>query len=170
MTPDPADEAVRETLAFIRAHSSIRFIALPFFLGAIAALAKVYYDAEPPPSPTLLAATGLLLSLVAGTIEVVLSRNLIAWWRALDRHFASAPHWRLVRAHRDPGALKAARWTLFLPYVAAFVFWLVQLAGCIAPAGRGGALLVFALLLALLLCSGAGAVWRRAAQEPPSGT
>ncbi|MBK1688910.1 hypothetical protein CKO37_15560 [Rubrivivax gelatinosus] len=165
-----ADDAVRETLAFIRAHSAIRFIALPFFLGAIAALAKVYYDDEPPPSPTLLAATGLLLSLVAGTIEVVLSRNLIAWWHALDRHFARAPHWRLVRAHRDPGALTAARWTLFLPYVAAFVFWLVQLAGCIAPAGRGGAVLVFALLLALLLCSGAGAVWRRAAQEPPSGT
>lgn len=169
MTPDPADDAVRETLAFIRAHSAIRFIALPFFLGAIAALAKVYYGGSPP-SPALVAGTGLALSLVAGTIEVVLSRNLIAWWRALDRHFASAPHWRLVRAHRDPGALTAARWTLFLPYIAAFVFWLVQLAGCIAPPGRGGALLVFALLLALLLCSGAGAVWRRAAQEPPSGT
>lgn len=169
MTPDPADDAVRETLAFIRAHSAIRFIALPFFLGAIAALAKVYYGGSQP-SSALVAGTGLALSLVAGTIEVVLSRNLIAWWHALDRHFDSAPHWRLVRAHRAPGALTAARWTLFLPYVAAFVFWLVQLVGCVAPAGRGGAVLVFALLLALLLCSGAGAVWRRAAQEPPSGT
>lgn len=169
MTPDPADDAVRETLAFIRAHSAIRFIALPFFLGAIAALAKVYYGGSPP-SSALVAGTGLALSLVAGTIEVVLSRNLIAWWHALDRHFDSAPHWRLVRAHRAPGALTAARWTLFLPYVAAFVFWVVQLVGCVAPAGRGGAVLVFALLLALLLCSGAGAVWRRAAQEPPSGT
>lgn len=166
--PQPVTDAIKETCSFIRAHSSIRFIALPFFLGAIAVLVKTFYDPGDI-SRSAVALAGLGLSSCALIVEVVLSRNLIAWWAAIDRLIETEPTWAVVRSHRDPRALNAVRWALFVPYVAAFTFWLHKVARLALPAPAGIpdsqhrlVLAVLALAAGCAVCRAAWSTWERA--------
>lgn len=123
----PPTEAVKETFAFIRAHSTIRFVMLPFVFAALALLAEAFYLKSGIPK-LLTASAALLLSTLACVLEIVLSRNLIVWWRALERIPDFSRHWPAVGAHRDLKALRWARWALFLPYPFALAFWVDQMA------------------------------------------
>jgi hypothetical protein len=145
-------EPVKETLSMIRAHSTIRFIALPFFVGAIALLAKAFYDQTAIPK-ILIVQAGLGLCLVGAAFEIVLSRNLISWWQGLDALFDKAPQWKIVRAHRNNDALWTVRWALFLPYPVTLVFWLDQLLYYIlskSPIDSPTVLYIVAIALSLL--------------------
>ncbi len=121
----PGADAIRETLANIRQISTIRFVALPFFLTASAALAKAY-STEPWSQTPMFAEFALGLALVGVTFEIVLSRNLKCWWEAL-RKDVTAPPWSMIYAHRDGLAVWAARIALFLPYLAMVFYWALQI-------------------------------------------
>ena len=166
-------EAIKETLSFIRAHSTIRFVALPFFLGASALIANKFLGSNTAPIDLLLATSALGLSVVGAVVEVILSRNLIAWWHALRPLLDANPPWQVVAAHRDGRALKAARWALFAPYPASFCFWLFECVGLVlrAPAGIAPerhriAVGLIAVTVSLAMCLAANRVWRAAATSP----
>lgn len=132
--PEPApalgtqdyDAPIKETLAAIRCYSTMRFLTLPFFVVAFAALVAAFYDYTAIPRGLVVQA-GIGLSLVVSIFAIVLSRNLIVLWHSLDTVFAKAPQWRITRAHRHNGTLWTTRWVLFTPYPIALVFWLDQL-------------------------------------------
>jgi hypothetical protein len=117
-------EVVKETLANIRAHSTIRFVALPFMLGALAVLVNALAHSPSLKREVILA--GLLLFACGAVFEIVLSRNLIVWWQALGTTVRGAAGWAPVGAHRAGGALWAARVALFVPYPAALAYWVYQ--------------------------------------------
>ena len=125
--PVHGDEPIQETLALIRAQSTIRFVMLPVILVALAVLAEAFYT-KPDIPPLLTAAAALLLSAFACVFETVLSRNLITWWGALRQTPGFDARWRPVVAHRNQRALWFARWALFLPYAISLAFWFDQLA------------------------------------------
>jgi hypothetical protein len=125
--PDPYAEPIKETLASTRTHSTIRFVALPFFLAAFGLLAKELSDSVSKVPLMLIALVGIVLSVVSCSLEVVLSRNLIAWYTALDRLKERAPHWGIVSVHRESrAAVQWVRWALFAPYPLSLWFWLYQ--------------------------------------------
>lgn len=171
VAPDESD-AIRETLGFIRAHSSIRFIALPFFLGGIALLVKAFYEPGALPRPVVVAAA-LGLCAVAMVFEVVLSRNLVAWWTGLEPVLARNPHWKVIASHRHAGALHWVRWALFLPYLVSFAFWLHKAARLGLPAPDAVAdrqhmavLAVGVGLVCVLICLVVESVWKGATKAP----
>ncbi|MFM2054522.1 MAG: hypothetical protein RL456_2559 [Pseudomonadota bacterium] len=159
-------EAIRETLANIRAHSAIRFVALPFVIGALAVLAKTFHEAVE--HRLVMALAGLILALCANIIEIVLSRNLMVWWHELTRLAAHDP-WRAIHAHRDSKtALRCARAAFLAPYVGALGFWLYHVVflmtraerGAQAPVIEGACYLSAVGMLAMALA--AWMVWNRA--------
>lgn len=174
--PAPGDEAIKETLALIRAHSTIRFVMLPFILGALAVLAHAFY-LEPRMPRSLMAAVALSVSGFACVFEAVLSRNLIRWWRALREMPGFEVRWRPVLAHRNGHALWWARWALFLPYAVSLVFWFDQLAYHLLRRALGPRVqpdlvswlpALVALALLILILRQVRAVWQRA-DRPPDG-
>ena len=117
-------DALRETLANIRQNSTVRFVALPFFLSASVVLANAYATTSGPWKDSLFAAQiGLGLAVVGIVFEIALSRNLICWWKAIAPKAVSDP-WNMVYAHRSSWMLWPTRYALFAPYVAALVFWI----------------------------------------------
>lgn len=162
------DDPIKETLALIRAQSTIRFAALPFLLSANGLLARAFFaNAEGHALPPLLiAVTGLGLGVVAVIVEIVLSRNLLAWWTALASLLDAHADWRPIAAHRDRAALHWVRWALFLPYLAALNFWLYH---CLdgywpAVAGRQHGMGLILLLSSAAIATMAMAAWRSAAE------
>jgi len=171
-----AGDAIKETLVSIRAHSTIRFVALPFFLGAFALLANGFYASDSLPRLIIvIAAVGL--SLFAIVFETVLSRNLVVWYAAIGAELkgTNSPWW-MVGAHRNKRSLRAVRWVLFLPYPSALAFWVYQLLAnwsdfgpcvsnyCAKDAAPALSLLIVAVVLTLS-CILANAQWATATPE-----
>lgn len=117
----PANEAVKEMLSSIRQISTTRFVALPVFLGGAAGLAKASRQ-SPWSEEAFVEWFGLGLSLVGVIFEIVLSRNLICWWKALASEVRTPP-WTMIFAHRSDFALWPVRLALFAPYVATVWYW-----------------------------------------------
>lgn len=113
-------ETIKEILNSIRYTGTIRFVAFPFLLSAFAVLANAAYIGKI--NPSLIAVTGLGLSLVAVIFEIIFSWNLICWWNELGK-LAKNTSWNMLVVHRHKFALLAARAALFAPYAAAFAFW-----------------------------------------------
>jgi hypothetical protein len=160
------DDPIKETLALIRAQSTIRFVALPFLFGANGLLARAFFANGEAVPPLLIAATGLGLGVVAVVVEIVLSRNLLAWWTALAPLLDAHPAWQPIAAHRDRAALNGVRWALFLPYLVALDFWLYH---CLdeywpAVAGREAGMGLILLLNSAVIAAMAMAAWRSAAE------
>ena len=132
MTGTMANEAIKETLALIRTQSAIRFAALPFFLTALAVLANASHNKDGgfKDMPETVALVGAGLSLIAIVIEIIISRNLIVFWKAIqskDTGGGKNKEWEIVYTHRNNGALKSARTALIIPYLAALYYWIFQL-------------------------------------------
>ncbi len=166
-----AAEAIKETLINIRAHSTIRFVALPFFLGAFALLGKAFYEDLPDPNIVVVLA-GVGLAIIAVVFETVLSRNLIAWWSAIAAELrGTTGPWWIIGAHRNGGALWFARLVLFLPYPTALAFWIYQLAnefgsfdcvlGFCGPRVHGATAWVLAVAALVVCIAVASIVWAR---------
>lgn len=173
--PVHGDEPIQETLALIRAHSTIRFVMLPFILGALAVLAHAFYSAPGIPRH-LTAAVALAVAAFACVFETVLSRNLITWWRALRRAPGFDARWEPVVAHRNDQALWSARWALFLPYAVALAFWFDQLVYHLLRRALGvrvqpdlvsWAPALVALALLVLILRQVHGVWQRAEHAGP---
>lgn len=161
-------DAIKDVLSLIKTQSSIRFVALPFFLGAEAVLAKSYYEAGNVPV-LLIAGTALCVCIVAFTIEVVLSRNLIVWWKAIARELPDTGGWSAIVAHRSRPSLWVVRFAFVMPYAAALAFWLhkVLLLTFRAPSTiqqhvHDNAMIGLSTLLAVASCIVAYKVWREA--------
>jgi hypothetical protein len=164
-------EAVKVVLELIRAQSTIRFAALPFFLAALAILTKTLYEPDLV-DRRLIALAALGLTIVAVVIEIVLSRNLLAWWTAIDPVLRQRESWRAIHAHRNPASLSWARWALLSPYIVALVFWLHRSLCLLFPPPAGiseerhfVALSLVAGVVGLATCFTAAQAWRSAGQR-----
>jgi hypothetical protein len=111
----------------MRQISTIRFVAFPVFLTAFGVLAQTHLK-ETWIDKTVVAAAGLGLATVAIIFEMIFSRNLICWWRVIEKHIVAAP-WDALVAHRTSWTLWLARAALFLPYAAFAAYWVYQLSG-----------------------------------------
>ena len=131
---DPSSDSLKETLAGCRQVSGLRFLALPVFVTASAALAKEYLSNsvlapdKQMPDWNLIPVVGLTLGVVFICFETVLSFNLISWWRALESRTAQT-HWKTVTAHRNRWLLWCARLALFSPYPLAAAYWSQKIPG-----------------------------------------
>ena len=164
-------EAVKIVLELIRAQSTIRFAALPFFLAALAVLTKTLYEPDLI-DRRLIALAALGLTLVAVVIEIVLSRNLLAWWTAVGPLLKQRESWQAIQAHRNPTALSWARWALLSPYIVSLVFWLRQTLCLLLPPPAGisqerhfAALGFIACIAGLATCLVAARAWRSARES-----
>ncbi|SFU76957.1 hypothetical protein [Nitrosospira multiformis] len=149
------NEAIKETLALIRTQSTIRFAALPFFLTALAVLANASHNKNGgfTDMAGTISLVGAGLSLIAIVIEIVISRNLIVWWKAI-RTETKNTDWKIVYAHRNNGALKSARTALIVPYLAALFYWIFELWNMWASS-----------LIVLFIFVFAGYIWAKAEPE-----
>ena len=164
-------EAVKAVLELIRAQSTIRFAALPFFLAALAVLTKTLYEPDLI-DRRLIALAALGLTIVAVVIEIVLSRNLLAWWTAISPVLNQRQAWKAVHAHRNPASLSWARWALLSPYIASLVFWLQRSLCLLFPPPVGisddrhfVALSLIAGVVGLATCFAAAQAWRSARES-----
>lgn len=120
-------EAIRETLQIIRNTSNIRFLALPVFFTSFGVLAKIYLSPDDKlQDKQLIPALGLGMAFAFLAFETVLSRNLIAWWKAIAAGAAETA-WTMTHAHRNEVALWSARLVLFSPYPVALAYWAAKL-------------------------------------------
>lgn len=127
-----ASEARKETLQGIRHTSAIRFVAMPVYFAVSGALANAWIEDKRQPLGEwdLISIAGLLVALVFVVFDIVLSRNLIRLWRAVQLQSMTDP-WKMVWAHRgDPNNFDPFLWTvrffLFLPYAAGVAYWTLQ--------------------------------------------
>jgi hypothetical protein len=150
-----ASEAMKETLQVIRHTSAIRFVAMPVYFATSGALANAWieYKRQPLGNWDLIAIAGLLIAVVFVVFDIVLSRNLIRLWRAVQAQSKAAP-WNMVWAHRgDSGKVDPFLWTvrffLFLPYAGGVAYWTLQVCSSTpwVAAVVGALLLLFAFFV-----------------------
>lgn len=137
-----AVEIYKETGLSIRYYGATRYILLPLFLTATAALVSQFFRDDNTIAPMLIGTCGLVLSLVFMVYELSLSSNLKELWAVSgellkvfgEKEATTFKDGQSYIPHRqDQAFISFQRFVLSAPYVLAVVFWLVLL---FIPAAR----------------------------------
>ncbi|MDI1258691.1 hypothetical protein [Aquabacterium sp.] len=130
------DEIHKETGASIRYYGTTRYVLLPVFLTATAALVSQFFRDDNTISPVLIGWCGLMLSVVFMVYEFSLSSNLGKLWAVIgglleafaDHQSDNFKDAQSFIPHRvNKGFISIQRGVLAMPYVVAVAFWLMAL-------------------------------------------
>ena len=131
-----AVEIYKETGLSIRYYGATRYVLLPLFLTATAALVSQFFRDDNTMAPMLIGACGLVLSLVFMVYEWSLSSNLKELWAVsgellkvfAEKEATSFKDGQSYIPHRKAkGFICFQRFVLSAPYVLAVLFWLALL-------------------------------------------
>lgn len=124
-----AADVYKETMATIRYYGGVRYIFIPIYLAAMAALASQYFKSDNAVPHLVLVSAGLLVSLILVVFEVSLSNNLRLLWKEIgnmiggEKVFASGSGVDPLPHRKHTRYLWFLRGTLAVPYVVGLLFW-----------------------------------------------
>lgn len=123
-------EVYKETGNTIRYYGAVRYILLPVFLTATAALYVQYTRTDNTISPVLLITCGLIISFVFFVFELSLSNNLKKLWKVIEilvRSVVSEYNVDPIPHRRNKRFIIFQRSVLHAPYLLTGIFWIILL-------------------------------------------